>query len=129
MDDWESPDVSKDGTLDYGEDGPVERGDNRNASKLRGARETLTVAWLRIRFAFWSVIQVAGFAALLFGITRFFAIGLFQMESVGPLSRAFFMDVYLPGDWSGVSPVWTLAWIWMGLGIAIVGLSTRQRTL
>lgn len=82
---------------------------------------------LRARFVLFTLIQVSGFAAFFFGAYRMFGIGIYGLNGLGPLSRDFFTAVYLPGPWGVWDTTWELAFVWMAIGAAIVGLSTRQR--
>lgn len=127
---WESPDVAPDGSIDHGDDGPTERVDSAQAatgSRWARLRVSAEVFVQRQRYAAWTLVQLAGFAAFGFGAFRLFGIGLYGMDGLGPLGREVFTTVYLPGPWGPGAALWTLAWIWMAIGIAIVGVSTRQR--
>lgn len=105
----------------------VERDDRRRPkhrrvfSRLRYSLETFIV---RLRGGVWTLVQLAGFAAFLFGAFRLFGILVYNMDGIGPFSREFFTTFYAPGPWS---TLWEVSFLWMGLGIAIVLLSTRQR--
>jgi hypothetical protein len=126
-DDWETPGVAKDGSIE-GEGVQPRKGDDSRWQRLNShIRYSFETFWIRQRSNAWTLIQLAGFAAFAFGAFRLFGIGIFGMDGLGPIPLSAFTTVYLPGPWSSLDTVWTLAWIWMGIGTAIVGLSTRKR--
>lgn len=119
--------MAKDGSI-QGEG--AEREDNRRPWWRRiiaHSRYTLETFWVRQRSNAWTLIQLAGFLAFGFGAFRLFGIGTFGMDGLGPIPLSVFTTVYLPGPWSSFDTVWTLAWIWMGIGTAIVLFSTQNR--
>lgn len=127
-DKWKSPDVAKDGSIKREE--AVERDDNRRPWYRRcptHARLWLSAFLLRQRSRAMSLVRWAGLAAFCFGALRLFAIGIYGMDGVGPIPLSVFTTVYLPGGWAPQAVYWELAWAWMGIGIAVVGLSTRRK--
>jgi hypothetical protein len=127
-DEWESPDVAPDGSIKR--DSDIDREDNR-ASRwrrvVRSMRYRLETFGTRQRSNAWTLVQLAGFAAFFFGAFRLFGIGVYNMDGLGPIPRAVFTTIYIPGPWSAWSVTWELAWLWMAIGVAVVGLSTSRR--
>ena len=123
-----APDVAKDGSVKRDE-GPAGEEDTQETWRhaIANLRYSLEAFWLRQQSNAWTLVQLSGFAAFLFGAFRLFGIGVFRMDGLGPLSREFFTTVYLPGPWTTWNTTWELAFLWIGIGIAIVGLSTRRR--
>lgn len=122
-----SPDVAKGGSIKRTEGPAGEDGEDETwRYALKNLRYSVETFWLRQRTNAWTLVQISGFATFLFGAFRLFGIGVFGMDGLGPLPRGFFRTVYLPGPWSTVNTTWELAFLWMGIGIAIVGLSTRR---
>lgn len=126
-DDWDTPGVAKDGSIEG--KGVEQQGSSRRRWRrfLSHGRYTLEAFWIRQRSNAWTLIQLTGFLAFGFGAFRLFGIGTFGMDGLGPIPLSVFTTVYLPGPWSSFDTVWTLAWIWMGIGTTIVMVSTRKR--
>lgn len=124
-----SPDVAIDGSIKRGTEGETDTEDKRSPRPKRVVRDLrvrLSVFVTKQRYNVWTLVQVAGFAAFFFGAFRLFGIGIYGMEGLGPIPRSVFTTVWLPGPWSASSVVWELAWIWMGIGVGIVAISTWQ---
>lgn len=127
-DEWETPDVAPDGSIQR--ESERERDDNRRPRwrrTLTNARYRLETFALRQRSNAWTLVQLAGFLAFFFGAFRLFGIGVYNMDGLGPIPQEVFTTVYLPGPWSAWNVAWELAFIWMGIGAAVVALSTSQR--
>lgn len=124
-----SPDVKPDGSLEYTNNHT--RADNRSNILFRGVKRAfygMQVFALQQQFAAIRLIQVVGFLIFFYGSFRLFGIGYYGMDGLGPLSRDFFTMQLLPGPWVD-SPTWIrdTAFIWMGIGIVVIAISTRNR--
>jgi hypothetical protein len=121
-----SPDVAPDGSLKTTETAASDRSAG-TSNYVAHLRERIRAFTIRQRSNALTLFQLAGFAAFFFGVFRLFGIGVYNMDGLGPISREIFTTVYIPGPWSAWSVTWELAWVWMGIGIAIVGMTTRSR--
>jgi hypothetical protein len=121
-----SPDVAPDGSLKTTEAAASDQS-AETSNRLAHLRERIRTFVIRQRSNALTLLQLAGFTAFFFGAFRLFGIGVYNMNGLGPIPREIFMTVYLPGPWSTWNVTWELAWVWMGIGIAIVGVTTRSR--
>lgn len=122
-DESKSPDVNPDGSLQESDAGEVVTPETSTPVRwLQRGKSELHAFLIRQRNGLYLVLQLAGFAVIGVGAIRVFAIGVYGMDAIGPISVAVLEAQYVPGPWDSTVEI---GFLWMFVGVVIVIVTTR----